>query len=248
MTSKARALVICVDGADGTGKTTIINKLIGQLDSLGINSFSTKEPFDDGLSINLVRHLMHEYVIAEEITEKNELNRQLILALTLNRRMHIKKVWESVWEDDIDVIVLDRFVWSTLVYQGILNDPEADVELIDDLSDEFVYPDLNFIIRTTPENQQKRLSSRGKDEFDTFASQALIAYDNLIVDINRAGMYTYTKGYAIKKRAQLIPINNDEDTCDKAVSSIVELIQQKLQFAKYNKKGKGIEEEVVDEE
>lgn len=241
MTSKqkTRALLVCIDGADGTGKSKIAQEVVNQLNNKGVTTFLTKEPYADDSTYKLIKDLSQQYIACRSNeTERKLVNRHLALAHTLNRSMHMTNVWKSLWSGDLQVIVMDRGYWSTLVYQGILEGDEQLIELIDDMHQEIDVADLNFIITCTPEEQQRRIDKRtSNDAFDELAKEALIGYENLIID-QTCTMFTYSKAFQIQKRAQLTRLPNHDGDEQKNIDLIISLVEHKLTFAKYDVAGK----------
>lgn len=254
MTSKqkTRALLVCIDGADGTGKSSVIADVMNKLQKENIIAISTKEPYDDGITYKIIKQLQQEYIAnRDNETERKLINRHLVMALSLNRSIHMNSVWKSLWSGDLQVVIMDRGYYSTLVYQGILEGDEKLIELIDDIHDDIDIADLTFITTCKQEEQERRLKSRGSDDpFDQLAKQALIGYENLVYDFDQTKMYQYSKAFQIKKRCQLTMLPTDVGNKDDVSNYIVSMIKKKLTYAKYDVFGKNtsaIEEPLEDD-
>lgn len=244
MTSKqkTRALLVCIDGADGTGKSTVITDVMNKLNKSNISVFATKEPYEDNKTYNIIKDLQREFIACRSNeTERKLVNRHLVLAHTLNRSIHMTGVWASLWSGDLQVVIMDRGYFSTLVYQGILDGDERLIELIDDMHQEIDVADLNFITTCSMEEQEKRLGKRGtNDPFDELAKEALIGYNNLVIDFQQTKMYQYSKAFQIQKRTQLIPVQTDSANKEDASDYIVAMIKKKLEYSKYDIAGKNL--------
>ncbi len=251
MSSKSRGLFIVVEGADGTGKTSVAKKVAEELQDQGISAVYTSEPFQEDYTYNLVKDLMHQYSQCDNDTERDVINRHLILALSLNRSFHAHSLWASLWSGDVQVVVCDRYYYSTLVYQGILSsgtrtdnisEVEETIFYIDDIHAGFQMPDYTFFIDCDAETQLSRIKARGlDDDFDTkYSEAALIAYRNLAEDLGKATLFTQTKWFGIIKRSPVYVVDNSASDISDAVALVKGVIESKLKHAKYQIKSKKI--------
>lgn len=251
MTSKSRGLFIVVEGADGTGKTSVAKKVAEELQAQGISAVYTSEPFNEDYTYGMVKDLMNTYTHCENDSDRDVINRHLILALSLNRSFHAQSLWSSLWSGDVQVVVCDRYYYSTLVYQGILSsgtrtdnitDVEETIFYIDDIHANFQMPDYTFFIDCDVETQRSRIKARGiDDDFDKkYAESALIAYRNLAEDLGKATLFTQTKWFGIIKRAPVYVVDNSSSDISDAVALVKGVIESKLKHAKYQVKSKKI--------
>lgn len=166
-----RGKFIVIDGCEGAGKTTLINRL---KDSLEKDSFIfTHEPGGTPLA-NKIR----EIFLLEEFKDMSfETMFGLVWA---SRADHIKNKILPVLEKGINVIS-DRFDSSTYAYQ-VSVDPNRKLEELFWQTRE-VYlkdckPDLYVFLDVLPENAKDRIESKGKNK--TYFDKREMSYHKMI--------------------------------------------------------------------
>lgn len=105
-----KGLFITFEGADGSGKTTQIQKAAQQLTAMGYDVITTREPGGTVLA-----EKVREIVLDAELPLNNTSEILLYLAA---RSEHIEKVIAPAVEQG-KIVLCDRFSDSTLVYQGL---------------------------------------------------------------------------------------------------------------------------------
>ncbi len=150
-----RGFFIAIDGIDGCGKTTQINKLADYLTGLNVPFRLTKEPGGTELGAILRKILISKDYHLEPETE--------LLLYSADRLEHQKKVILPHLEMNYAVIS-DRFISSTYAYQ--IFGRGLDLKILDFLKDisVFVYPSLTIIIDVEPEIALSRAKERLKKE------------------------------------------------------------------------------------
>jgi len=131
-----KPLFIVFEGIDGSGTTTI-SKLI----SKEINSEWDKEPTDSEIGI-IIRGILSEHKPINPITLL-----QLFIADRANHQDKINKFLKSGKS-----IVLDRYIPSTLAYQGIT----FEINDLYNLNKNFIKPDIVFYLDISPEVGMER--------------------------------------------------------------------------------------------
>lgn len=144
---------IVLEGIDGSGKTTQMKYIDEFLSTQDIKYKCTREP--GGIKIS--------EDIREIILDKNNIamdNKTEALLYAASRRQHlIEKVMPSL-EDDYHVIC-DRYVYSSLVYQGYARGIGIDeVFNINNFAIENKIPDLTIFIDVDVDIALKRIQSR----------------------------------------------------------------------------------------
>lgn len=150
---KKKSLFITLEGGEGTGKTTQINRLADALTREDYKVITTREPggTPEGENIRslLVRDSEARWTPLAEVL--------LVLAA---RAMHVELVVRPALEAG-KVVLCDRFSDSTLAYQGYGRglDPKV-IEILsrDVLGD--LQPDLTFILDLPPEIGLSRSTKR----------------------------------------------------------------------------------------
>ena len=103
------------EGGEGAGKTTVINLVSDMLDKNNINYISTREP-GGVASAEAIR----EVILNEDINGVTE-----CLLFAAARRQHlIEKVIPGIKNNNI--VLMDRYLDSSLVYQGIARELNAE--------------------------------------------------------------------------------------------------------------------------
>ena len=104
-------LFITFEGPEGSGKTTIANKVFDTLKKEGYKVLYTREP--GGIDI---AEQIREVILNKNNTAMDPKTEALLYAAS--RRQHlVEKVLPALKEDTI--VLCDRFVDSSLVYQGV---------------------------------------------------------------------------------------------------------------------------------
>ncbi|MCB1682360.1 MAG: dTMP kinase [Rhodospirillales bacterium] len=150
---KKRPLFITLEGGEGSGKTTQINKLAERLTRENYKVITTREPggTPEGEKIRSL--------FVKGGTEKWSPLAEVLLVLAA-RAMHVERVVNPAL-DAGKVVVCDRFSDSTVAYQGYGRGvPLEKIERItqDVLGD--LTPDVTFILDIEPEVGLKRSTKR----------------------------------------------------------------------------------------
>ena len=130
-------LFITLEGGEGAGKTTIANAVIDKLSTLGIETLYTREP--GGIKI---AEKIREVILDRDHTEMDCRTEALLYAAA--RRQHlVEKVKPAM--DEGRIVLCDRFVDSSIVYQGYARGIGMDeVREINQFAIEGFMPDLTI--------------------------------------------------------------------------------------------------------
>ncbi len=145
---------ITLEGGECSGKTTIIESLIKKLEELNIEYITTREP--GGIRIaEDIRNIILD-VKNTEMTPECE-----ALLYAASRMQHLsQKVIPAI--NDGKVVICDRFLDSSLVYQGYARGLGIDKVLtINSFALDYL-PGLTLFIDVTPDVALKRMSGRNK--------------------------------------------------------------------------------------
>ena len=151
-----KGLFITFEGGECSGKTTIIQKLCKTLEEKGISYISTREP--GGIDIaEQIRSIILD-VNNTAMTEETE-----ALLYAASRMQHLKeRVIPAIERGDI--VICDRFLDSSLAYQGYARKLGMDAILkINHFALDHL-PDLTLFIDVKPEVALKRLGNRNKSD------------------------------------------------------------------------------------
>ncbi|MDA9293188.1 dTMP kinase [Amylibacter sp.] len=157
-----KGLFITFEGIDGSGKSTQSQLLAKSLESIGQSVILTREP-GGSEGAEIIRSLL---VSGETDRWSPETE---ILLFTAARRDHLEKTIQPALDKN-QIVICDRFVDSTRVYQGVAR---ADLgKTVDELHSIIIKkePDITFIINTDPEKSLLRglARSSGEDRFEDF--------------------------------------------------------------------------------
>ena len=147
---------ITFEGGECSGKTTIINTVCKTLEEKGIKYISTREP--GGIDI---AEQMRSIILDVKNTAMTEETEALLYAAS--RMQHLKeKVIPAI--NNGTVVICDRFLDSSLAYQGYARGLGMDAVLrINHFATKYL-PDVTFFIDVKPEIALKRLSNRNKSD------------------------------------------------------------------------------------
>jgi dTMP kinase len=149
---------ICVEGLDASGKTTQSKLLVKNLKKKGFNAIYTTEP-----SKGRIGRLIRRHVLLGE----NRLSVVLeALLFSADRIDHLEREVMPALKDK-KIVVSDRYLYSSLAYQGAAG---LDLKWIEEINKWAVKPDLTIYIDIPPEIVLKRLK-RKKSVMETLHNQ-----------------------------------------------------------------------------
>ena len=139
--------LIVLEGIDGSGKSSSGIALTDTLNNMGIKSIYTFEPTHAYYGSKL-----RESMLSKDLKPEEELS--LFIA---DRKEHIKHMIKPAIDDGY-VIVLDRYMYSSIAYQGAKG---IDKDYIYNLHKDFIVePDLVFIFHLSIETALKRIMEK----------------------------------------------------------------------------------------
>lgn len=153
-------LFITLEGPDGSGKSTI-TKLIGNyLEEKGIEFIITREP--GGTSIG---EKIRDIILDNKNTNMANETEALLFAAARAQHVH-EKIIPSL--SDGKVVICDRFVLSSLAYQGVGRGLGINrVKMINDFALRDVYPDLILFFHIDPTvTLERKIGSLGGDRLE----------------------------------------------------------------------------------
>jgi dTMP kinase len=147
-------VIITFEGGEGAGKSTQAARLCSHLESEGLAWVSLREPGGSRFSED-VRPLFFREGL-DTMTE--------LLLVLASRRQNIKEIIEPALEQK-KIVVIDRFIDSTLVYQGMVGGLGLEPVLkIMELTGTLLKPDLTFIMDIDPSVSLRRIDPADKFE------------------------------------------------------------------------------------
>lgn len=106
-----KGLFITIEGNDGSGKSTVIQSLKEQLAKLNLEVCYTREPGG-----SYVAEKIREVILDNDNVAMDDKTEALLYAAS--RRQHLKETVFPALEEG-KIVVCDRFIDSSLTYQGI---------------------------------------------------------------------------------------------------------------------------------
>lgn len=148
-----------IDGPDGAGKTTLVDGLTKYFHEIGKRVGFIHFPRYDTAIGTLIR---------EALFIRTQMDPKAMQMLYSADRLNFTRFDLPELEKILDVLIVDRYITSGLVYgqaDGVL---PSDILVFDR---ETKKPDLNIILHANPEILMKRMSKKEKDKFENFETQ-----------------------------------------------------------------------------
>ena len=147
-----RGVLFVLEGIDGTGKTTQARMLLDKLVKQGYDAVYFREPSDSRWG----REIKKKAKSPDSVTPEQEL--ELFIA---DRRENVEKNLKPALQEK-KVVVLDRYYFSTIAYQGAKGIDTARIRMENEAF--AVKPDLVFIMDIAPDKGLKRIDNRGSKD------------------------------------------------------------------------------------
>ena len=136
---KKKGIFICIEGLDGSGKTTHAHRLVRNLQMKGFDAIYTTEPSRGDLG---------KFIRGTILEQKKRVPKVIEAVLfAVDRVEHFEKDVKPALAKG-KVVVSDRCVYSSLAYQGAAG---LDLDWIEEINNFAVPSDLAFYISVPPE-------------------------------------------------------------------------------------------------
>ncbi|HON37730.1 MAG TPA: dTMP kinase [Deltaproteobacteria bacterium] len=147
-------MIISFEGGEGVGKSTHVKILCAHLEQHGLPWLSFREPGGSPFCEGIRGLFFHKGL--DTITE-------LLLILASRRENIVKLVLPALEQGKI--VIIDRFIDSTLVYQGVLGGLGIGrVRELMEKTETWIEPDLTFVLDVDPGHALKRIVPGDKFE------------------------------------------------------------------------------------
>ncbi len=145
---KEKGVFICVEGLDGCGKTTQTKLLVRRLRKKGYDAVYTAEPSRGSIGRFIKKYCLHGKKRVSSIVEA--------LLFAADRYEHVEnEVIPALNEGKL--VVSDRYVYSSLAYQGAAG---LDLKWIEKINEHAISPDLAIFVDVEPEIVIHRLKPK----------------------------------------------------------------------------------------
>ncbi len=212
MSTTNKGLFITFEGGEGAGKTSQIDRLKERLSSNGYDVVVTREPGGTP-GAEIVRH-----VLLSGAAERFGSEMEAIL-FSAARNDHVQNVIKPALEKG-HMVLCDRFVDSTRVYQGVSGKVEMSfLETLEEIVCEECWPDITLLLDLDPKLGMERANQRrGEGEVpDRFEKEAFEEQTK-----RREGFLTMAKKEP--ERVKVIDASGDIETVSKRIWNAVKPI------------------------
>ncbi|MDR2699588.1 MAG: dTMP kinase [Nitrososphaerota archaeon] len=155
-----RGVFICIEGLDGSGKSTQAKRLTKKLCEAGYNAVFTAEP-SKGKIGHFIRKRLFEHKRLPPTVEA--------LLFAADRIEHVQNTIVPALKEN-KIVVSDRYVYSSLAYQGSAG---LNLDWIETINANAQKPDLAIFIDVAPELVLDRLK-RKKSVMENFQTQQCV--------------------------------------------------------------------------
>lgn len=163
-------LFITFEGGEGCGKSTQIGLLKARLAANGQSVLQTREPGGTALGES-IRHLLQHDASGQGMAPEAEL-----LLFAAARAQHVRESIAPALADAC-IVICDRFMDSTTVYQGVARSVDAQqVEAINRFAVGTTIPDLTLLIDLPAEIGLARIRKRSDGQLDRMEQEAIEFY------------------------------------------------------------------------
>lgn len=156
---KKKGVFICIEGLDGSGKTTHAHRIVRNLQKNGFDAVYTTEPSTGDLGT---------FIRSSAVLEGKKRVPRVVEALlfALDRVEHLEKDVKPAL-DEGKIVISDRCVYSSLAYQGAAG---LDLTWIEEINRRALPANLAIYIDVPPEVVVKRIR-RKKSVMETLETQ-----------------------------------------------------------------------------
>ena len=197
-----KGIFICIEGLDGSGKTTHAYRLVRNLQKKGFDVVYTTEPS---------RGELGKFIRTSILQGKKRVPRVVeALLFAVDRVEHLEKMVKPALKEG-KIVISDRCVYSSLAYQGAAG---LDLEWIEEINRMALPPDLALYIDVPPEVVVKRIR-RKKSVMERLETQRKVK------DV-------YMK---YVKNGKLVPVNGDKrkgEVTRNILMVILDFLQKKV--------------------
>ena len=158
-------MIIAIEGTDGTGKTSVTRMLFNKYRGEGKNVILAGEPGHTEAG-SKIRDILLGGV---DMCPQCRLLLYLASMVDMVRDISCTYDNEVLHGDDL-YIILDRFIFSTMAYQGDTTNMSTIEDLMYTFEIEDLWPDIIFILDMNP---ALALARKGRDNLDVIESQPI---------------------------------------------------------------------------
>lgn len=173
-----KGIFIVLEGSDGSGKSTIAKKIGDYYKDKGRDIEFTREPGGTKIS-----EKVRDLILDNNNTEMNYRTEALLYAAA---RAQLVSEKIKPWLNEGKIVISERYVYSSLVYQGIGRGLGVDeVKKINDFAIDGLKPDMVLMLDVNPEKAlNRKLNINGGDRLEnediSFHKEVYEGYKKLV--------------------------------------------------------------------
>jgi dTMP kinase len=172
MSSSRPGLLISFEGSEGCGKSTQIRLLQARLEKAGLRARTLREPGSTAVGERVRDLLQHEKQVHGMVPEAE------LLLFAASRAQLVREVLRPALAGG-ETIILDRFLDSTTVYQGVARGlPLAAVAAVNAFAVGEVMPHLTIVLDMDVELARQRILASGR-ELDRMEQQPIEFFERV---------------------------------------------------------------------
>ncbi len=204
-------VIISFEGPDGSGKTSVLERIIPLLQAQGLSVLATREP--GGVAI--------AERIREVILDVHHVNMdyktELLLYMAARRQHYVEKVLPAL--ENGKIVLIDRFIDSSIAYQGAGRGlDEAIITQLNDFATDGRKPDITIYLDIESELGLQRIAQNAEREVNR-------------LDLEKLDMHQRVRqGYlrlAEQEKDRIVTIDASRDL-DSVVEEVYQVILQHL--------------------
>lgn len=226
-----KGLFIVFEGCEGAGKSTVVKRLYEYLKSTNVDTIVTREPGGGSISEQI-----REVIVSKENTDMTPITEILLYAASRNQHIHdiIKPALEAG-----KIVLCDRFVDTSIVYQGFVGGRLDIVGVINRIAIENIMPDAIIYLDIDPKIGLERIAKNNREtnRFDEksldFHNNCHIAYDTLY------SLYEYID--SVYRIDASLP---EEEVIDKCMVALAKIMAKRTKNEVLNSKAVNITDEL----
>ena len=154
----SKGLFISIEGPDGSGKSTQIENIKQFFCDKGIDIVFTREP--GGTAIG---ERIREIILDKNCSEMDYMTEAMLYAAA--RSQHVAQVIRPSLEEG-KIVICDRFVDSSIAYQGYGRKLGDAVAIINDFAIGKCLPDVSFLMKLDPRIGRRRIDADKQDRLE----------------------------------------------------------------------------------
>lgn len=175
-----KGIFIVIEGADGTGKSTVAEGLYHYYKEKGLDIVHTREPGGPKIS-----EAIREILLSNDNHEMHPRTEALLYAAS--RAQHVEEVILPALRAG-KMVISERYVFSSLVYQGLSRKlGVGPVEAINDFATGGLAPDITLYLHHPEGSSFDRITDRAADRLESDEDIRLSVQENYRILANNRG-------------------------------------------------------------